>query len=42
MLLCVVPVVLMWSFDPATLWLVLAGWLFVYGALIFLVNRLEA
>ncbi len=42
MLLCVVPAVLVWSFDPATQWLVLAGWLFVYGALIFLANRLEA
>ncbi|MEE9598056.1 MAG: glycosyltransferase family 4 protein [Acidiferrobacterales bacterium] len=42
MLLCVISAILVRSVDPTAQWFVLAGWLLLYGGLMFTVHRLEA
>jgi len=42
MLLCVISAMLVRSVDPTAQWFVLAGWLLLYGGLMFTVHRLEA
>ena len=42
MLLCVISAILVRSVDPTAQWVVLAGWLLLYGGLMFTVHRLEA
>jgi UDP-N-acetylmuramyl pentapeptide phosphotransferase/UDP-N-acetylglucosamine-1-phosphate transferase len=42
MLLCVISAILVRSVDPTVQWFVLAGWLLLYGGLMFTIQRLEA
>ena len=42
MLLCVMSAIFVRSVDPTGQWFVLAGWLLLYGGLMFTVHRLEA
>ncbi len=42
MLLCVISAILVRPVNPTAQWFVLAGWLLLYGGLMFTVHRLEA